>query len=101
VQVTLTINATPTAHILLSGAGAAGERDYTILPPYVPLARQYGAVRLWMGYPWTGFYSDRYCGDTQTVVIKTRCPSRRCARSPPIREGVEALFLSIGVRSGL
>jgi hypothetical protein len=53
-QVTVKINATPTAHILLSGAGASGERDYTILPPYVPLARQYGAMRLWMGVPWTG-----------------------------------------------
>ena len=57
VQVTLKINPTPTAHIVLSGAGASGEKDYTILPPYVPLARQYGAVRLWMGEPWTGFFT--------------------------------------------
>ncbi len=56
VEVTLKINATPTAHILLSGAGASGETDYTILPPFVPLARQYGAVRLWQGLPWSGFF---------------------------------------------
>lgn len=56
VQVTLNINATPTAHILLSGAGASGERDSTILPPFVPFARQYGAVRLWQGLPWSGFF---------------------------------------------
>jgi hypothetical protein len=56
VQVTLKIDATPTAHILLSGAGASGEKDYTILPPFVPLARQYGAVRLWQGLPWSGFF---------------------------------------------
>jgi hypothetical protein len=55
-QVTLKINATPTAHILLSGSGASGESNYTILPPYVSLARQYGAVRLWMGLPWTGAF---------------------------------------------
>jgi hypothetical protein len=57
VQVILNIRATPTAHILLSGAGASGERDYAILPPHVPLARQYGTVRLWMGYPSPGHFS--------------------------------------------
>ena len=67
-QVTLNINATPTAHIVLSGAGASGERDYTILPPYVPLARQYGAVRLWIGSPGAGFF-------TATNIVVTRKPS--------------------------
>jgi hypothetical protein len=56
-QVTLKINATPTAHIVLSGAGASGESDYSILPPFVPAARQFGAARLWMGLPWTGAFS--------------------------------------------
>jgi hypothetical protein len=56
VQVTLKIDATPTAHILLSGAGASGEMDYAILPPFVPYARQYGSVRLWQGLPWSGFF---------------------------------------------
>jgi hypothetical protein len=65
-QVTLDINSTPTAHILLSGAGASGERDYTILPPYVPLARQFGSVRLWMAAPWPGFF------DATNIVVKRK-----------------------------
>jgi hypothetical protein len=56
-QVTLKINPTPTARILLSGAGASGQTEYNILPPYVSRARQYGAIRLWMGSPWTGFFT--------------------------------------------
>ena len=61
-QVTLKINATPTARILLSGAGASGTfpsgetEEYNILPDYVSLARQYGAVRLWMGSPLNGLF---------------------------------------------
>ena len=63
-QVTLKINATPTARILLSGAGASGQTDYNILPPYVSRARQYGAIRLWMGSAWTGFFT------TANIVVK-------------------------------
>lgn len=44
--------AVATARILLSGAGASGERDYTIIPALRPMARHFGAVRLWMGVPW-------------------------------------------------
>jgi hypothetical protein len=55
-QVTLKITATPSVHLLLSGAGASGERDYTVRPPFVPLARQFGAVRLWIGAPWNGYF---------------------------------------------
>jgi hypothetical protein len=65
-QVTLTINATPTAHILLSGAGTSGETDYTILPPYRSLARQFGAVRLWMGDPWPGWFT------ASNIVVKRK-----------------------------
>jgi hypothetical protein len=54
VQVTLTVNAAPTARIVLGGAGASGQRDYAILPPFVHLARQYGSVRFWMGAPAAG-----------------------------------------------
>ena len=54
VQVTLNINASPTAHIVLSGAGASGQADYSILSALRPLARQFGAIRIWMGFPWTG-----------------------------------------------
>lgn len=54
VQVTLDIDTTPTAHIVLSGDGASGTADHTILPPNVPMARQFGAVRLAMAFPHLG-----------------------------------------------
>lgn len=64
VQVTLDINATePKVNIVLSGAGASGEKDYSILPPFRTLAHQFGAVRLWMGFPWTGSF------DANTIVV--------------------------------
>jgi hypothetical protein len=64
VQVTFTINATvQTAHIVLAGAGASGILDYTILPPFRIMAQQFGAVRLWMGFPWVGFF------DATTIVV--------------------------------
>jgi len=57
VQVTLTINATnPSAHIILSGAGASGEADRAVIPPLRPQAQQFGAVRIWMGFPNTGVF---------------------------------------------
>ncbi len=57
VQVSLNINATAsTAHIVLSGAGASGERDYTVIPPFQNMSRQFGAVRLWQGFPHTGMF---------------------------------------------
>ena len=56
VQVTLNINATAsTAHIVLSGADASGTADYTVLPPFRSMAKAVWRVRLWMGFPWTGF----------------------------------------------
>lgn len=64
VQVTLNINASlPTAHIVLSGANASGEVDYTILPAFRTMARQFGAIRIWMGFPWSGSFDA-----TQIVV---------------------------------
>jgi hypothetical protein len=57
VQVTLTINSTnPSAHIILSGAGASGEANRAVLPPLRPQAQQFGAVRIWMGFPNTGVF---------------------------------------------
>lgn len=57
VQVTLTINASnPSAHIILSGAGASGEANRTVPPPLRPQAQQFGAVRIWMGFPNTGVF---------------------------------------------
>jgi hypothetical protein len=43
------------AHLALFGTGTSGSMDFTI--PSVNLARQYGAIRLWMGFPWTGSFS--------------------------------------------
>jgi hypothetical protein len=61
-QVTLTVSATPTANIALSGASTnmtSMSKDFTIQPFAIPLAQQFGAVRLWMGLPWQGaFYAQ-------------------------------------------
>jgi len=66
VQVTLNINASAsTAHIVLSGAGASGELDYTVLPPFQNLSRQFGAVRVWQGFPNTGAFDA-------TIIAVTR-----------------------------
>lgn len=54
VQVTLRIGATSTAHVVLSGDGASGTKDHTILPPNIPLSHQFGAVRLGMQFPHIG-----------------------------------------------
>ena len=67
VQVTLTISAsTATAHIALGGAGASGEADRNILPPFRTMARQFGAVRLWMGFPSTGKF------DATNIVVERK-----------------------------
>jgi hypothetical protein len=58
VQVTLNINAaSPKAQIVLSGAGASGTADRIVIAPWRPWAQQFGAVRLWMGFPWSGSFS--------------------------------------------
>jgi len=57
VQVTLNINDTsPNAHIILSGAGASGQADRTVIPALRPQAQQFGAVRIFMGFPHTGAF---------------------------------------------
>jgi len=68
VQVTLNINASAsTAHIVLAGAGASGVRDYTVLSPFQAVSRQFGAVRVWQGFPNTGAF------DATTIAV-TRKP---------------------------
>jgi len=53
IQVTLNINDTSSnADIVLAGVGAAGESHYEI--PFNSFAKQFGAVRLWMGSQSTG-----------------------------------------------
>ena len=67
VQVTLKINASAsaptTAHIALGGAGASGTRDYTIISPLQGTSRQFGAIRLWQGFPHTGAF------DATNIVV--------------------------------
>lgn len=46
----------PVAHISLLGANTSGTTTYTIQSAYSSLAQQFGAIRLWMGYPWTGAF---------------------------------------------
>jgi hypothetical protein len=54
-SVGMTISASSAvAHLALFGEGASGAMDYNI--PLVSFARQYGAIRLWMGSPWTGSF---------------------------------------------
>jgi len=67
VQVTLNLNApSATAHIILSGAGASGEADRNIPPPFSQQAQQFGAVRLWIGFPNTGRFH------AQNVVVSRK-----------------------------
>ena len=64
--VTVTLNTSaspPTAHIVLSGAGASGQVDYAILPPFRLQAQQFGAIRVWMGFPWIGTF------DATSIVV--------------------------------
>ncbi len=64
VQVTLKIDASAaTAHTILSGAGASGQADYTVISALHPVARQFGAIRLMMGFPSTGRF------DATTIVV--------------------------------
>ncbi|MCW5976862.1 MAG: hypothetical protein KIT09_02235 [Bryobacteraceae bacterium] len=67
-QVTLNINATsPSARIVLSGATASGQKDHAIAAPFRSMARQFGAIRVWMGFPHTGAFNA-----TNIVVTRRR-----------------------------
>ena len=62
---TLDTTSTPKAHFVLSGAGASGIADYTIQPSLQQFARQFGAIRLLIGFPHIGEYYA-------TTVVVTR-----------------------------
>ena len=65
VQVTLNISAAQsTANVMLSG-GASGEQNYTLPPPSQIPSRQFGAIRVWQGFPHTG-------GFDATNIVVTR-----------------------------
>lgn len=66
VQVTLTIGAPSTAHIVLSGTGASGDSTYQVLAPFNGRAQQFGAVRVWQGFPHTGAF------DVTNIVVSKK-----------------------------
>jgi hypothetical protein len=47
VQVTLKLNGSPSAHIVLSGAGASGEAHRNLSSGSLPIALQFGVARIW------------------------------------------------------
>jgi hypothetical protein len=47
----------PTAHIALFGTGTSGSTNYTVTDP-VQFVQQFGAIRVWMGFPWTGYFDS-------------------------------------------
>jgi hypothetical protein len=51
------------AHIVLSGAAASGVFDYPTQSVFQQASQQFGDVRVWMGFPWSGFFDA-----TQLVV---------------------------------
>lgn len=66
VQVTLTIGTSSTAHIILSGAGASGDKTYTLPGPFNNRAQQFGAIRVWQGFPHTGAF------DVTNIVVSKK-----------------------------
>lgn len=50
-----------TAHMGLFGANASGTKDFSITP--LTFAQQFGAVKFWMGFPWTGSF------DVTNIVV--------------------------------
>ena len=66
-QVTLKIApASATARIVLSGADASGEADYTVPPPFLIQAREFGAFRISLGFFSTGIV------DATNMVVKRK-----------------------------
>ena len=48
--------ANATAHISLLGAGTSGSTDVSITGFRLTLAQQFGSLRIWMGFQWTGMF---------------------------------------------
>jgi hypothetical protein len=55
VQLNIT-NSGSTAHVALLGSGASGSIDVPINPAFQNIATQFGAIRFWMGFQWTGWF---------------------------------------------
>lgn len=54
------------AHMTLFGTGASGTKDFTIPAPFSSFAQQFGAIKVWMGFPWTGSF------DAADLVVTRR-----------------------------
>jgi len=54
----------------------SGQADYNITPALLSMARQFGAIRIWMGFPSTGAF------DAANIVLtpKTDWPASRRVR---------------------
>jgi len=65
VEVTLNIAQQSTARIVLSGGGASGTQNYTLLPPFQGPSHGFSAIRIWQGFPHTG-------GFDSTNIVVTR-----------------------------
>jgi hypothetical protein len=57
------------AHMALFGTGASGTRDFTIPAPFSNFARQFGAIKVWMGFPWSGSFDA-----TDLIVTRRKNP---------------------------
>ena len=67
VQVKLDIGDTASAaNIILSGGGASGEHNHAITGPAQTQSRNFGAIRIWQGFPHTGRF------DVQNVAVTRR-----------------------------
>jgi len=66
VQVTLTIGSTSNARIILSGADASGDTTYTLPGPFNNRAQQFGAIRVWQGFPHIGGF------DVTNIVVSKK-----------------------------
>jgi hypothetical protein len=65
VQVRMELGPTSTARVSLSGAATDNASADVTLPPTVrPLVEQFGAFRVWMGFPWVGEF------DVTNIVVK-------------------------------
>jgi hypothetical protein len=44
------------AHMTLLGTGTSGNKDFTIPSPFNNFSQQFGQIRVFMGFPWTGSF---------------------------------------------
>jgi hypothetical protein len=65
------------AHMKLFGTGASGSYDYILPQAFQPLSRQIGALKVWMGFPWSGTF------DTTDLLVTYQKPIRTDGTAVP------------------